>query len=147
MGKKGWGPQDDPVWDAMGEPKKSSSPKAVTALREYFWREMDIVPLSVPRWDSQPRINANLRWLLNHDVPEHIIRASFRFFRNDVERLDLSPQNPCWAVYYSRRNRYLDQAWAAQPGSREGEVVHKAGDIDPQASVRKRQRIIRHKEE
>jgi len=130
----------------MGDPK-SSSPKTVTSLREYFWREMDTVPLSVPRWESVPRMNANLRWMMDNGVPEKIIRASFGFFRNDVDRLDLSPQRSCWAVYFARRTRYLEQAWAAQPGSRDDEVVHKVGDIDPTTSVRKRKRIIRREQE
>jgi len=141
---------DDPAWDDH----KSSDPKMVTVLREHFWRAMDRVPLSVPRWDSQPRMNANLRWLLDGkrapdgrweraQVPENIIRASFEYFRNEVESLDLSPQRSCWAVYFSRRERYLDQARAGQAGSRDDVIVHKVGDIETHRPVHKRRRIVR----
>lgn len=143
---------DDPAWE--GTPpeggRKKKDPALVTRLREHFWRQMDSVPLSVPRWDSIPRMNANMKWLLDGDkegarppIPEDILRASFEYFRNDVDSLDLSPQVSCWSVYFARRVQYLRAAGAAQAGARGEGRTQQVGDIAVDQQPKKRRRIIR----
>lgn len=109
---------------------------------------MDTVPLSVPRWDSIPRMNANMKWMLDGGegrppISEDILRASFEYFRNDVESFDLSPQTSCWAVYFARRVQYLRAAGAAQAGSRGDGHTIRVGDISVDQQRPKRRRIIR----
>jgi hypothetical protein len=148
---------DDPAWedtppDGEKPSRRKKDPGKLNRLREHFWRQMDSVPLSVPRWDSIPRMNANMKWLLEGSegrppIEEDILRASFEYFRNDVDALDLGPQTSCWSVYFARRTQYLRQAAAGQAGSRGVGRTFKVGDIAGDKPVTppapRRRRIIR----
>jgi hypothetical protein len=110
---------------------------------------MDRVPLSVSRWESVPRMNANLKYLLDGEkdvrapVPEEVVRASFEIFRNHVEQIDFRPQDDCWSVYFARRNQYLREASAAQAGARDGDLLRRVGDIAVDQPPKRRRRVIR----
>jgi hypothetical protein len=99
-------------------------------------------------------MNANLKHMLegNERLPPHteaIIRTSFRFFRNDVDSLALSPQRSCWAVYFARRHDYLGQAYAGEAGARGEDAGITPGDIAVEQQRRqppRRRRIIRIEE-
>lgn len=87
---------------------------------------MDMVSLSVPRFTSKPKMNANIKFMLqSHTRAE--IESSFEFFRADVPSLVLQPS--CWDVYFRQRGKYLRLAKRAQEGARPGQAVRKAGDI------------------
>lgn len=125
---------DDDGWDlpAVGEDTDTPSPQKrnsrVNWTREAFWVACDIISLSVPRWSSVPRTNANIKHLLE-SYSEEIVRDSFQFFRNESDRLDLGKDNAAWDVYFRRRQRYLDQAVRARQGARPGQPVRKLGDV------------------
>jgi hypothetical protein len=142
---------DDPAWEDTppeGGRRKKKDPERYNRLREHFWRQMDTVPLSVPRWDSIPRMNANLKWLLDGGegrppIDPEILRASFEFFGNDVDSIDFSPQVSCWAVYFARRVQYLRTAGAAQAGARGNGGTIRVGDIAVHQAQPRRRRVIR----
>ena len=146
-------PRKDPdqdMWDTAqpvgGDPdvrvqRQRTGPPAVNRIREHFWHEMDIVPLSVPRWYSISRANADIKYLLtgkknNHVQPgvvtydEDVVKASFGFFRNVVDKVALGEATSCWDYYFAHRADYLRQALAARQGTGTGQAtVHRAGDI------------------
>jgi len=129
---------DDPAWDQPGiggdadapvrPPGTARNHGVVTRLGDEFWRACDTLPLSVPRWGSRARMNANLKHMLEyHD--ETTIRTSFQFFRSHLENLRLDRDNPAWEVYFRHRQPYLREATRASEGRRGGQPVRKAGDI------------------
>jgi hypothetical protein len=96
-------------------------------------------------------MNANIRHMLDGNdrqppISEAIIRASFEYFRSDVESMDLSPQRSCWAVYFARRHDYLGRSHRAQAGARAEGVVHTPGDIAKEQKVLRRRRVIRRED-
>lgn len=128
---------DDAAWDGPaigGDPDAAPRPPGsrtdwgrVNRLGEAFWRECDMVPLSIPRWSSRPKMNANIKFMLRTD-DESVIEASFQFFRNESERLTLVGSS-CWDVYFRRRGAYMRAARRYGEGRRAGEAVRTAGDI------------------
>lgn len=98
-------------------------------IAEHFWHEMDTVPLSVPRWDSRTRMNANIKWLLDKGFNEDVVKASFSFFRGALPTIVIPAGTSCWEVYFRRRGAFLHMGQRAQEGKRPGERVYKAGDI------------------
>jgi len=127
---------DDAAWaePAIGEDpdKAKRMPGAgtgvVSRVAETFWRECDTINLSIPRWGSRPRMNANIQFLLK-TYPEDVVKASFAFFRNDAPNLLLDREHPCWEVYFRKRGAYLRSAERSGEGRRSGQAVRKAGDI------------------
>jgi hypothetical protein len=128
---------DDPSWNEPaigGDPDAPSRPPGsrydygrVSRLGEAFWRECDLVPLSIPRWSSRPKMNANIMFMLRND-DEKTIEASFHFFRSESEGLTLVGSS-CWDVYFRRRGSYLRSARRTSEGRRPGETVRTAGDL------------------
>ena len=135
MGKKG---QDDGAWsqpavggdrDAPVRPPGSRADHGKTSrVAEAFWRECDMVPLSVPRWSVKSKMNANIEWLLGQ-YPERVVTTSFNHFRAQVGSIAFGEGESCWDMYFRRRGAFLRAAMRAGEGQREGEAVHKAGDI------------------
>jgi hypothetical protein len=135
MPRKGRG-GDDPAWNEPGLGGDADAPRRppgshtdhgqIAWIGEAFWRAMDIVSLTVPRYTSKPKMNANLKYMLRtNDRPT--IEASFDFFRADTPGLTLQPS--CWDVYFRQRGKYLRLAQRAREGARPGQAVRKAGDI------------------
>lgn len=145
---------DDEIWNQPGiggdpdQPDRHKDRGLVNRIREHFWRAMDTVPLSVPRWTSIPRTNANIRMLLDGTkgqppYTEDVIKDSFVFFHNVVDTVDI--RDSCWDWYFAHRSRFLREALDARHGARPGEAVYKAGDIpgDKPPTVPKRRKVIR----
>lgn len=109
--------------------KKARVVGGVGRLAEAFWRELDMVPLSTKRWNSRPKMNGNLKWMLDQGYTEDIIKDSFSYFRAAVPSITIAPDDSCWDCYFRRRGSYLRSAQRGREGTRPGETVHKAGDI------------------
>lgn len=82
--------------------------------------------LSIPRFTSKPKQNANIKYMLRTHTKEQIV-MSFLFFRADTPGLVLSPS--CWDVYFRSRGKYLRLVDRASEGARPGQPVYKAGDV------------------